>query len=171
MKCWGLGSHQQYLENSEYLLLHILRKYYLCSSSTTCILKRITAPSHEIVPLKQTATAFLDQLLLISTPCESSSGQYRFWVQMFLHTLLVVLTDLTAHLLGSKVFRKHFHLLLSAVVMFGPALSYWVSSHSVFAKRSHFIYRWEHFLFPNQTGPSFALYTLVLHFWWTTPNC
>ncbi|XP_058493448.1 fat storage-inducing transmembrane protein 1 [Solea solea] len=60
---------------------------------------------------------------------------------MFLNTVLVVLTDLAARLLGNTVFRKHFHLLLSAVVMFGPALSFWVSSHSVFARRSHFLYR------------------------------
>ncbi|KAM6919269.1 fat storage-inducing transmembrane protein 1 [Xenentodon cancila] len=60
---------------------------------------------------------------------------------MFLNTVLVVLTDLAARLLGNKLFRRHFHLLLSAVVMFGPALSLWVSQHSVFARRSHFLYR------------------------------
>ncbi|XP_049889758.1 fat storage-inducing transmembrane protein 1 [Epinephelus moara] len=60
---------------------------------------------------------------------------------MFLNTLLVVLTDLAARLLGNTVFRQHFHLLLSGMVMFGPALSFWVSQHSIFAKRSHFLYR------------------------------
>ncbi|XP_035525897.1 fat storage-inducing transmembrane protein 1 [Morone saxatilis] len=60
---------------------------------------------------------------------------------MFLNTVLVVLTDLAARFLGSTVFRQHFHLLLSAVLMFGPALSFWVSQHSVFARRSHFLYR------------------------------
>lgn len=60
---------------------------------------------------------------------------------MFPYTLLVVLTDLAAHFLGSTVVRQHFHLLLSAVLMFGPALSFWVSQHSIFAKRSHFLYR------------------------------
>uniref|UniRef100_UPI0037E9373D fat storage-inducing transmembrane protein 1 n=1 Tax=Semicossyphus pulcher TaxID=241346 RepID=UPI0037E9373D len=60
---------------------------------------------------------------------------------MFLNTVLVVLTDLAARLLGNTVFRQHFHLWLSAVVMFGPALSLWVSQHSIFAKRSHFLYR------------------------------
>ncbi|KAM9349999.1 fat storage-inducing transmembrane protein 1 [Symphorus nematophorus] len=60
---------------------------------------------------------------------------------MFLNTVLVVLTDLAARLLGNTVFRQHFHLWLSAVVVFGPALSLWVSQHSVFAKRSHFLYR------------------------------
>uniref|UniRef100_H3C1V0 Fat storage-inducing transmembrane protein 1 homolog n=1 Tax=Tetraodon nigroviridis TaxID=99883 RepID=H3C1V0_TETNG len=60
---------------------------------------------------------------------------------MFLHRLLVVLTDLAAHLLGSAVVRRHFHLLLSALLMLGPALSFWVSQHSIFARRSHFLYR------------------------------
>ncbi|XP_056149834.1 fat storage-inducing transmembrane protein 1 [Lampris incognitus] len=60
---------------------------------------------------------------------------------MFLNTVLVVLTDLMAQLLGNALFRRHFHLLLSAVVMFGPALSLWVSQYSVFAKRTHFLYR------------------------------
>ncbi|XP_026169026.1 fat storage-inducing transmembrane protein 1 [Mastacembelus armatus] len=60
---------------------------------------------------------------------------------MFLNTVLVVLTDLAARLLGNTIFRKNFHLLLSAVVLFGPALSLWVSHHSIFAKRSHFLYR------------------------------
>ncbi|XP_028328973.1 fat storage-inducing transmembrane protein 1 [Gouania willdenowi] len=60
---------------------------------------------------------------------------------MFLNTVLVVLTNLAARVLGNKVFRKHFHLLLSVLVMFGPALSLWVSPHSIFAKRSHFLYR------------------------------
>ncbi|KAF3698908.1 Fat storage-inducing transmembrane protein 1 Fat-inducing protein 1 [Channa argus] len=68
-------------------------------------------------------------------------SQLSSWVQMFLNTVLVVLTDLVAWLLGNNMFRKHFHLLLSAVVMFGPALSLWVSQHSVFAKKSHFLYR------------------------------
>lgn len=60
---------------------------------------------------------------------------------MVLHALLVVLTDLAARFLGSALFRQHFHLLLSALLMFGPALSFWVSQHSIFAKRSHFLYR------------------------------
>lgn len=60
---------------------------------------------------------------------------------MILNMVLVVLTDLAARFLGNTLFRQHFHLFLSAVVMFGPALSLWVSQHSVFAKRSHFLYR------------------------------
>ncbi|XP_062284982.1 fat storage-inducing transmembrane protein 1 isoform X1 [Scomber scombrus] len=61
--------------------------------------------------------------------------------KMILNTVLVVLTDLAAHILGSKLFRQQFHLLLSAVLMFGPGLSLWVSQHSVFAKKTHFLYR------------------------------
>lgn len=69
------------------------------------------------------------------------SSPFWFCVQMILNTVLVVLTDLAAHTLGSTLFRQHFHLLLSAVVMFGPGLSLWVSQHSVFAKKTHFLYR------------------------------
>ncbi|XP_010883465.1 fat storage-inducing transmembrane protein 1 isoform X2 [Esox lucius] len=43
--------------------------------------------------------------------------------------------------MGSSHFRRHFHLLLSGLIMFGPALSLWVSQHSIFAKRTHFLYR------------------------------
>uniref|UniRef100_UPI003AB0AD34 fat storage-inducing transmembrane protein 1 n=1 Tax=Centroberyx gerrardi TaxID=166262 RepID=UPI003AB0AD34 len=60
---------------------------------------------------------------------------------MLLNTMLVVLTDLAARLLGNTLFRRHFHLLLSALVVFGPALSLWVSQYSVFAKRTHYLYR------------------------------
>ncbi|CAL1580220.1 unnamed protein product [Knipowitschia caucasica] len=60
---------------------------------------------------------------------------------MFLNTVLVVLTDLAASFLGNSVFRRHFHLLLSVLLMFGPGLSFWVSQHSIFAKRTHFMYR------------------------------
>lgn len=60
---------------------------------------------------------------------------------MFLNTVLVVLTDLAAHFLGNNLFRQHFHLLLSVMLMFGPGLSFWVSQHSIFAKRTHFLYR------------------------------
>ncbi|KAG7235763.1 hypothetical protein INR49_002265 [Caranx melampygus] len=62
-------------------------------------------------------------------------------LKMFLNTVLVVLTDLAARLLGNTVFRQHFHLLLSAVVMLSPTLNFWVSQHSIFAKKSHFLYR------------------------------
>ncbi|XP_051984736.1 fat storage-inducing transmembrane protein 1 [Xyrauchen texanus] len=60
---------------------------------------------------------------------------------MFLNAFLVVITDLAAGLLGNASFRRHFHLLLSAMLLFGPLLSLWVSQYSVFAKRSHFLYR------------------------------
>ncbi|XP_029930420.1 fat storage-inducing transmembrane protein 1 [Myripristis murdjan] len=60
---------------------------------------------------------------------------------MFLNTVLVVLTDLAARLFGNTLFRRHFHLLLSAMLVFGPILSFWVSQYSVFAKRTHFLYR------------------------------
>jgi hypothetical protein len=60
---------------------------------------------------------------------------------MFLNTLLVVLTDLAAGLMGSAKFRRHFHLFLSGLIVFGPALSMWVSQHSIFAKRTNFLYR------------------------------
>ncbi|TRY53855.1 hypothetical protein DNTS_002805 [Danionella cerebrum] len=62
-------------------------------------------------------------------------------IQMILSSILEVVTDLAAGLLGNGTFRRHFHLLLSALLVFGPLLSLWVSSYSVFAKRTHFLYR------------------------------
>uniref|UniRef100_A0A673VND1 Uncharacterized protein n=1 Tax=Salmo trutta TaxID=8032 RepID=A0A673VND1_SALTR len=61
---------------------------------------------------------------------------------MFLNTVLVVVTDLWAGLLGSAIFRHHFHLLLSGVVLFVPALSLWVSKYSIFANRNHYLLLW-----------------------------
>ncbi|KAJ8406981.1 hypothetical protein AAFF_G00292570 [Aldrovandia affinis] len=69
--------------------------------------------------------------------CKSAQTQ----VQMFLNSILVAVTDLTAKLLGNASFRRHFHLLLSVLVLFGPALSLWASQYSIFAKKSHFLYR------------------------------
>uniref|UniRef100_A0A8C1RRN9 Fat storage-inducing transmembrane protein 1 homolog n=1 Tax=Cyprinus carpio TaxID=7962 RepID=A0A8C1RRN9_CYPCA len=60
---------------------------------------------------------------------------------MFLNSILVVITDLAAGLLGNASFRRHFHLLLSTLLLFGPLLNLWVSHYSVFAKRTHFLYR------------------------------
>ncbi|XP_076151828.1 fat storage-inducing transmembrane protein 1 [Alosa pseudoharengus] len=60
---------------------------------------------------------------------------------MFLNSFLVVITDLAAGLLGHASIRRHFHLLMSGLVIFGPALSMWVSPYSVFAKKTHFLYR------------------------------
>lgn len=62
-------------------------------------------------------------------------------LQMFLNSLLVVITDLAAALLGNVLFRRHFHLFLSAVVLFGPLMNLWVSHYSIFAKKSHYLYR------------------------------
>ncbi|XP_029003796.1 fat storage-inducing transmembrane protein 1 [Betta splendens] len=50
-------------------------------------------------------------------------------------------TDLLARLLGSRLVRRHFHLLLSALVLFGPLLSFWVSRYNVFANSNHYVYR------------------------------
>ncbi|XP_030623015.1 fat storage-inducing transmembrane protein 1 [Chanos chanos] len=55
--------------------------------------------------------------------------------------VLVVVTDLAARLLGHSLFRRHFPLLLSSTVLFGPALSPWVSKHSIFANKNHYLYR------------------------------
>ncbi|XP_061093716.1 fat storage-inducing transmembrane protein 1-like [Conger conger] len=60
---------------------------------------------------------------------------------MFLNAILVVVTDLAAKLLGNVSFRRHFHLVLSGLVLFGPALSLWVSQYSIFANKSHYLYR------------------------------
>ncbi|XP_010884042.1 fat storage-inducing transmembrane protein 1 [Esox lucius] len=57
------------------------------------------------------------------------------------NSLLALATDIWAGLLGSAVFRRNFHLLLSGVVLFGPALSMWVSKYSIFANRNHYLYR------------------------------
>ncbi|KAJ8374889.1 hypothetical protein SKAU_G00054690 [Synaphobranchus kaupii] len=60
---------------------------------------------------------------------------------MFLNSFLVVVTNLAAGLLGNASFRRHFHLVLSGLVLFGPALSLWVSHYSIFANKSHYLYR------------------------------
>ncbi|KAG9355999.1 hypothetical protein JZ751_000843 [Albula glossodonta] len=60
---------------------------------------------------------------------------------MFLNSILVGVTNLAARILGNTSFRRHFHLVLSGLVLFGPALSLWASQYSIFAKRSHFLYR------------------------------
>lgn len=58
-----------------------------------------------------------------------------------LHSVLVFGTNLTGRIMGSTVFRQHFHLLLSIVVLFGPLLSFWVSKYSIFANANHYLYR------------------------------
>ena len=67
----------------------------------------------------------------------------KVWLQLqlFLDSVLVILTDIAAAFLGSSLFRSHFHLVLSVALVAGPALSFWVSQFSVFAKPTHFFYR------------------------------
>ncbi|XP_066578943.1 fat storage-inducing transmembrane protein 1 [Amia ocellicauda] len=60
---------------------------------------------------------------------------------MILYTVLALVTDGAAYLLGHASFRRHFHLMLSALVLLGPALSLWASQHSVFANKRHYLYR------------------------------
>jgi len=58
-----------------------------------------------------------------------------------LTSALVLFTDLTAGILGHLLFRRHFHCLLSLLVLFGPVLSLWVSKYSIFANKNHYLYR------------------------------
>ncbi|XP_043082370.1 fat storage-inducing transmembrane protein 1 [Puntigrus tetrazona] len=62
-------------------------------------------------------------------------------VSKLLHWALVHFTDLTAGLLAHFLFRRHFHFLLSVLVMFGPVLSLWVSKYSIFGNKNHYLYR------------------------------
>ena len=57
-----------------------------------------------------------------------------------LNAALVFLTNLLAAVVGSSP-AGHFHLPLNALVLFGPLLSLWASSYSIFANRNHFLYR------------------------------
>ncbi|XP_068438217.1 fat storage-inducing transmembrane protein 1 [Clinocottus analis] len=54
---------------------------------------------------------------------------------------LVFVTNALARVLGSSALRRHFHLMLSALVVFGPLLSLWVSEYSIFANSNHYLYR------------------------------
>ncbi|CAJ1082437.1 fat storage-inducing transmembrane protein 1-like [Xyrichtys novacula] len=58
-----------------------------------------------------------------------------------LNATLVLVTDLLARFLGSNLVRRHFHLMLSSLVLFGPLLSFWVSKYNVFANSNHYLYR------------------------------
>ncbi|KAK5850126.1 hypothetical protein PBY51_014401 [Eleginops maclovinus] len=58
-----------------------------------------------------------------------------------LNAALVFVTDLLARILGSKLVRGHFHLMLSALVLFGPVLSLWVPKYSIFANSNNYLYR------------------------------
>ncbi|NP_001338596.1 fat storage-inducing transmembrane protein 1 [Danio rerio] len=62
-------------------------------------------------------------------------------ISRFLHWALVWLSDLTAGILAHRLFRQHFHLLLSVLVLFGPLLSFWVSKYSIFCNKNHYLYR------------------------------
>ncbi|KAI3355132.1 hypothetical protein L3Q82_018005 [Scortum barcoo] len=58
-----------------------------------------------------------------------------------LNVALVLLTNLLARVLGSRLVRGHFHLMLSGLVLFGPVLSFWVSKYSIFANSNNYLYR------------------------------
>ena len=55
--------------------------------------------------------------------------------------VLLVLTDVAAGFLRCSLFRRHFDLMVSGVLLFGPALGPWGSRNSIFANRNHFLYR------------------------------
>ncbi|CAK6951920.1 fat storage-inducing transmembrane protein 1 [Scomber scombrus] len=65
-------------------------------------------------------------------------GRFLF---RLLNGALVFVTNLMARILGSNPVRRHFHLMLSAVVLFGPVLSFWASKYSIFANSNHYLYR------------------------------
>ncbi|XP_024135799.1 fat storage-inducing transmembrane protein 1 [Oryzias melastigma] len=58
-----------------------------------------------------------------------------------LEAVLELVTDLLAKILGTNLVRRHFHLVLSGLVLFGPLLSFWVSKYNIFANSNHFLYR------------------------------
>ncbi|XP_008290996.1 fat storage-inducing transmembrane protein 1 [Stegastes partitus] len=64
----------------------------------------------------------------------------RFIVRL-LNAALEFVTNLLAGVLGSSLVRRHFHLMLSGLVLFGPLLSFWVSKYSIFANSNHYLYR------------------------------
>lgn len=64
----------------------------------------------------------------------------RFILRL-LNAALVFVTNLLAKVLGSRLVRGHFHLMLSGLVLFGPVLSFWVSKYSIFANSNHYLYR------------------------------
>lgn len=57
------------------------------------------------------------------------------------NSALVLVTNLLGAVLGSGLVRRHFHLMLSALVLFGPVLSFWASRYSIFANSNHYLYR------------------------------
>ncbi|CAG5895773.1 unnamed protein product [Menidia menidia] len=58
-----------------------------------------------------------------------------------MNATLEILTDTLAWILGSHLIRRHFHLMLSGLVLFGPVLSFWASKYSIFANSNHYLYR------------------------------
>lgn len=58
-----------------------------------------------------------------------------------LYAALELLTNLLARVLSSRLVRRHFHLMLSGLVLFGPVLSLWASKFSIFANSHHYLYR------------------------------
>lgn len=64
------------------------------------------------------------------------------FILRLLDAALVFVTNVLARFLGSKLVRRHFHLMLSALVLFGPVLSFWVSKYSIFANSNHYLYRY-----------------------------
>lgn len=58
-----------------------------------------------------------------------------------LSAALGFVTRLLAWVLGCSLVRRHFHLMLSGLVLFGPLLSFWVSKYSIFANGHHYLYR------------------------------
>ncbi|XP_035474486.2 fat storage-inducing transmembrane protein 1 [Scophthalmus maximus] len=64
----------------------------------------------------------------------------RFLLRV-LDAALESVTNLLAVVLGSHLARRHFHLMLSALVLFGPVLSSWASKYSIFANSHNYLYR------------------------------
>lgn len=58
-----------------------------------------------------------------------------------LNAALVLATNLLAQVFGSCLVRRHFHLVLSSLVLFGPVLNVWVSKYSIFANSHNYLYR------------------------------
>lgn len=63
------------------------------------------------------------------------------FIHRLLNAALVFVTSLLARVLGSSLVRRHFHLMLSGLVLFGPVLSLWASKYSIFANSNNFLYR------------------------------
>lgn len=54
---------------------------------------------------------------------------------------LELASDWLAVVFSSRLVRGNFHLLLSALLLLGPVLSFWVSKYSVFSNANHYLYR------------------------------